>query len=312
MGTGYFSPSPSSQAVRAKSSLSPFFHASLDADLYVATGTLPDKASRASARPGSSDEFLDGNYGGQVAFVAVHSRAGSGVVQLHVASRRASQRYSSLICTSFDPTANDKLLIDKMVGAARGAFWGMTEGKAAIESVRLSYTGCVGCNVCIHAFSGRAYAGSGAVTVFSSEWRADQVLGGRTLAHEWGHDLLGLKDEYADHGSFAIGSVCHADDLCLPSAMDDHTMSTNLCTATAHGGFTSGAHICASKCGPDLCAVSTEADCAGFCRFCNSCPIQSRVSSNWQQMVSLSKATSGTEPTFTPDNSSYVRYPFPF
>ena len=284
----------------------------LDVDLYVATGTLPDKDSRSSATPGSSNEFLDGSYGGQVAFVAVHSRAGSGVVQLHAASRRSSQRYSLLICTSFSPTPNDKMLIEKMVAAGRGSFWGMSEGKAAVEAVRFSYSGCVGCNVCIHGFSGRAYAGSGAVTVFSDEWRSNPIQGGKTLAHEWGHDLLGLRDEYVDHGSFAIGSVCHADDLCFPSAMDDHLLSTNLCTAFAHGGSTSEAHICATKCGPHLCAVSVESDCAAFCNFCNSCPIQSSVSSSWQQFLSLGKAAAGTEPIFTPDNSSYSLYPFPF
>jgi len=196
----------------------------LDADLYVERGSLPDKNSPRSAVAGTSEEFIDGNYAREMVFVAVHSRSGRGVVQIHVASRTDDARYNLLVCTSFTPTTNDKSLIRQMVTTAQRRFWGMTEGKVAVESVTLSYTGCVGCDVCIHGFTGRAFSGGGGVVLFSNELRTDPpgtplpeslgpIVGGATLAHEWGHRLLGLGDEYVDHGAFGNGKVCHADDL---------------------------------------------------------------------------------------------------
>lgn len=285
----------------------------LDADLYVSTGGLPDKDSVSSATAGTSNEFIDGNYGGSMIFVAVHSRAGRGVVQIHVASRLAVSRHNQLVCTSFNPTPNDKTLIRKMVTTAQRRFWAMTEGKAAVESVTLSYTGCLGCDVCIHGFPGRAYAGAGAVTLFSNELRNDipesngPTQGGAVLAHEWGHSLLGLGDEYEDHGSSPDG-VCHFDDLCLPSMMDDHGISTNLCTSMAHGGFTSISHICPTICGPHLCAVANKSAC-GVCNQCNACPVQGP--SNWTQLANTNKVDGATIPNITPDQSSLIYYDIP-
>ena len=297
-----------------------------DADLYVESSRLPDRNSRASATEGTSNEFLDGRYGGAKIFVAVHSRQGAGVVELHIASRKENARKFQRICTDYNPAnAAERENIETVIDVARRSFWAMTEGKVAVEGIAVKYGSCDGdlehlCNVCIHSTSLRAHSGL-PIHLYATE-TTQPIAGGRTLAHEWGHAILGLPDEYVDHGPYGGARLehCHADDLCRASAMDDQQSSLNLCTFSSHGRV-AGPHVCAQchscnlsqvMCGGDACGPDYQLACT-TCNKCNECPLatplSSRTPSAWEQIASGSLVRAGLIPENTPDATTYAHSP---
>lgn len=292
----------------------------LDADLFVSTNGLPTKQSTSSATPGSSEEFIQGNFQGQRVYIAVHSAAGYGVVKVRAATALPSMILATQkVGVDFFPDSTQLRKIEMVVRSGQRAFFGMTEGKAVVPSIKVTYGGCTcgsGCSVCIHADTGRAHTSgvSNVVHLYSDEWSGGLPtirVGGLTLAHEWGHQLLHLDDEYEDHGTLANDEVCHADDRCRASAMDDQRVSPNLCTDGNHGALVRPAsHFCTS-CAAEWCPNKKDKSlCLSQCVGCNTCALNG--DSGWRRLVLSGRARGGTVPVFDPDIATYIDFSFPF
>ncbi len=220
---------------------------------------------------------------GQDVFVVVHSASGAGQVVVRFTRVKTQglfeQNNPVRIGVRFNATNAELTKLETMAAFAQRFFFGMTEGKIQVRNIVLynnvgAGAGACGghfCNVLIHSGSGRASCLSvfNQVSLFDEEWKDNPFdslptwTGGKTLAHEWGHCLLGLPDEYSDHGP--AGSVCaHSDDRCN-SAMSNQANNFNLCNSLDHGRDPGGrfdrvGHVCA------MCA--TTSTCTGACNTC--------------------------------------------
>lgn len=112
---------------------------------------------------------------------------------------------------------------------------------------------------------------------------AGQESAGRVLSHEWGHCLLGLWDEYRDHG--VVKECAHGDDQCTQTAMANHNLMFNLCNDFTHARDPGGdpdkvLHVCSSctaQFPPYLPGWETCSD------HCATCSLQ--TPSAWNQVM---------------------------
>lgn len=294
-----------------------------DIDLYVAVDHLPDKTTPLlSTRTGSASEIVRSKFpAGSRVFVAVHARTAmdSGLIRVRMATQKPQLLVSQKICTTFkpDPSKSEEEKIRAIAAEARASFWAMTEGKGDIVSFDFNFGSCpVGCNVCISDTKGRAHAWLGLNVVWLyDEWKNSGVKRmGATLTHEWGHSILSLPDEYADHGKVEEDPEpwwpCHSDTLCPLSKMS-RPRTENICTEYAHGK-TPVIHTCTNAGntppagGNDYCQVTTRGAC-NICTACNSRPANDWTSSAWQILVNNGKANQ--KPFYTPELFDYSGFP---
>jgi hypothetical protein len=99
------------------------------------------------------------------------------------------------------------------------------------------------CDICFRQAVDRSYAIGNLAVMFreripgppgsapSAAWQAD------TLAHEIGHSVFGLPDEYRDHNApdgLGPGNLCHSDTSCEHSFMSNY-ISWTMCRNENHG-----------------------------------------------------------------------------
>ncbi len=300
--------------------------AGFDADLYARWDALPERGAYdyASKKTGHSDEWINVEAArpGHTLFIAVHSRSGAGGFNLRHARVKPEQRWSKAfgngarplrVATSFTATAAQISRISDMLAAGQRFLMGMTEGKVQLREIELYNRAgdCTcdgqGCDVCVRGISDRAFCqGRSMVTLFTDEWdSADPAFrfnGGRVLAHELGHCLLNLPDEYRDHGDKSEPACFHGDSRCAASAMADPMTAANLCSPFDHGRDAAPrGHVCASCPGPQI-GVWSGQSCTR--NLCNACFLGGP--SSWDQLVSGGKVFS--QPTGTPNANTYRSY----
>lgn len=246
-----------------------------DVDLYARIGALPEKGiyTDRSVSPDGTEALVLGG-GGQTIFVAVTSVNGPASFRIRAVRARSSEIHTLHAGLSFMPVAGDMTTLRSMIEGAERVFFGATEGQIIVDTVNLhnpvflpwpSGCDCGGyhCDICINNTSGRAnYNGlTDSVNLFREDWGDPRVL-----AHEWGHDILGLPDEYHDHND-SSGNVCHSDDQCGHTSMSS-LASRNLCTSLDHRTDTQPAgHICSVGAGCNIfcgCA-GNGATCSSTC-----------------------------------------------
>ncbi len=293
-----------------------------DADLYAGIGSIPSRLAKLNSKTaGKSDEFVHvpAAPAGQDVFIVVHSASGVGQATVRYARVKPQwvfdQSNPIRVGVRFAATAAEMDKIELMVRNGMRFFFGMTEGKVQVRNIDLynnvgwDLFACGGafCHVAVDGDTGRAYCDpSGTAVVFKEEWKSlsstgnFEWLGGQVVAHEWGHCLLGLGDEYKDHGG-PKDACLHGDDLCN-SAMSDQSKNFNLCNSLDHardpGGSPSRAfHVCAN------CSAT---NCNGGCNACFMGPI-----TQWGKILSTGAIYS--EPPLTSNFSSYRNFSgFPF
>lgn len=280
----------------------------LDVDLYANSGTVPTKASPlASKHQGTSDEFLEVANATSDVYVVAHSRSGQGVATLrfsrvHPSGKRYDSNDPIRVGFSFVPTTTQLLQLREVMADSQRALFGMTEGKFQVRVVEVyddgpdlfgaCKCGAYFCNVCVRAEKGRSYCNmvTKVVTLFGNTNTPEggylnplaQQGAAAVVAHEWGHCLLGLRDEYVDHS--AIDTPCqHSDALCLDSAMANPNLMRNLCDDLSHARDTGGhparvGHVCAS-CPPRAPGFPGWDTCYDQCAIC-----EARTTSAWQQV----------------------------
>lgn len=269
-----------------------------DIDLYVRTGAPPTKntyTQRSVGTSGNEAVRIQGSSAGQVHYVAVTSFSGAGSFALRFSRAKATEIRHQRIGTSFSATPAQLATIRSMVQANMLKFFGATEGQIVVASAAVSNMpnglgGCTcaggACDVCITNTVGVAYC-FGHVTLFSAEWDGSAGDDDDTLAHEWGHCILGFLDEYNNHNG--VGAcAAHPDELCGHTVMA-RLETNNLCGPLGHkkNTFPTG-HVCAS--------CSTNGTCSNSC---NSC--QFNFGDNWSALQGRVNLVE----TLTPDNQDY-------
>lgn len=226
-----------------------------DFDIYVRCNARPTQTTFDFGTPfAGSDEFLvlPANYcpGPSSIFIAVNSWSGAGQYSLSFHSRKLSRVYDvwvgyengSVGITSADWT-NFALSLNQ---GAR-LLYGATQGTERIANIFVhqppgfSQGQCLNhtCDIMLIGSPGRDY-----VAFWGTQYRYVQWPNGgpgafanaRTSMHEWGHQVLGLPDEYADiNGGSAFVSRCGHSMMADPFAIN------TLCTAQDHGTDNSSA-----------------------------------------------------------------------
>lgn len=259
----------------------------LDVDLYVQSGAMPNRLSQSSTHVNSADEFFHVAATNLPIYVAVHSRSGRGVATLRYARvKPASIRGSTdpiRVGFAYIPTPSRMAAAKEVFRLAQGAFWGMTEGRIQIRSVELyddgpdllgnCLCGSSYCNVCIRDSTDRAFCNMTTRVVWLYEQTflpAGRISAARMISHEWGHCVLGLWDEYQDHGH--VESCKHGDDQCLHTAMANHNLMYNLCGDFAHARESGGSsrflgHVC-SACNSPIPGSPGWLTCSDTCASC--------------------------------------------
>jgi len=301
----------------------------LDADLYARWDALPERNvfDFSSRNTGHSDEWIpiDAPRPGRTLFIAVHSRSGVGAgFGLRMARTGPGQRWTDglpssrplRVQTSFLPTQTQLSNIRDVLAGSQRFMMGVTEGKVQLRTVELHVRAgdCTcdgkGCDLCFRGIEGRAFCAGGMGTIYSNYWDvADSQArfgAARVVAHELGHCVLGLDDEYRDHG--VKGDGCeHSDDRCTTTIMSNHDATANLCNAGDHGRNTSPlGHVCATCPWTPWPTWSGQACTNGRC---NACTIAG--TSDWEDLVANKKVLS--RPLGTANHLSYQEFRgFPF
>lgn len=298
--------------------------AGFDADLYARFDQPPerDRFDFSSRNGGHSEEWIsvDDPSPGRTLFIAVHSRSGSGAFNLRWARVKAKHRWQATLDGSarplrvglaFVPSGPDLGQINTLLAGGQRAMIGLTEGKVQVRQIDFFTSegscscGGQGCDVCIHNTTGRASCAVGTtLTASNFRWSTPTQIfffGSRTLVHEWGHCLLGLDDEYRDHGGVLDGSCIHTDHRCTHSAMGGSRITANLCNAFDHGRDPSPVgHVC-STC-PNQVSILSGQSCT--VATCNACFISG--SSDWQDLLKAGHVFS--TPMLTPNHRTYETF----
>lgn len=219
-----------------------------DFDLYVRCNAEPtDTTFTYRSNSSSSDEFIEipgsascnGDW-----YVAVASWSGSGTFSL-VRSQHYNDQHKAAIRVGMDFSANSTEKATMRTALQRSArmYHAMTEGGGLVEEIRFyanstsCSTGCggVACDVCLQNTSGTgdcaASCGSGKIEMNRVCWQLTTEGAPLILAHEWGHCLLGLPDEYVNVSGTKY-------DTCGHSAMAFGRLNKNrwnLCYSGDHG-----------------------------------------------------------------------------
>jgi hypothetical protein len=225
-----------------------------DFDLYIKRGSVPtkDDFDYASNGPGSREvvrlPFTE-NGGGQVYFGVVHSKSGSGRFTLTAHSTMRQHARELSVGVRFSPTPAQLDVMRNYLRNGFRRFFGMTEGLMYVRRVKfytsptLGLCDCAGvCDICFSSSpheSNRAYCETTfkRMVLYASSWPdLPQVL-----AHEMGHCVLELDDEYEDH-------CAHSDSKCTRSIMGTTRQALgahNLCHSKSHRASTDPVgHVC--------------------------------------------------------------------
>jgi hypothetical protein len=278
-----------------------------DADLYVRTGATPTKNiyNQRSALASTSNEAIRivGNTSGATHFVAVTSYSGAASFALRFSRAKPSNIWSQRVGLAFPATSTQLTTIRSMVKQNMQKFFGASEGQIVISSATITNNigdsagncgNCAGgpCNVCIKATPPppppglAANCAAGLVTLFSTEWNGG-TTNPHTLAHEWGHCIVGFIDEYNLHP----GCPAHADELCGHSVMANIFLN-NYCSSLNHKSDTFPiGHVCSG--------CSNLGVCTNNCANC-----QYILGSNWAALAS----TVNVVETQTPDDANYINH----
>ncbi len=160
--------------------------------------------------------------------IAVHQEAGaeSGTVNLVVSPHYENRRRH--VDVGFDCTAND-CSIAQAKGTLQEAarfFYGATEGSHVIKSIEIHQTSscndCNGqtCDLCWSDVGGASNWNGSYTTITRQFWAAPSGV-----AHEWGHQYMGLPDEYVNAGELYN---------CGHSIMAAQWLTNNLCGPNDH------------------------------------------------------------------------------
>lgn len=157
-------------------------------------------------------------------FLAVHSYNGAGSFNL-VASDSFIQTAPMLVSTNFNASAAQLNTFATTMRNGLKEFYGMTEGGYYIPTVSLCNQGkCAGTprvvfsNTCTRSSCGRP----GNCTICTDGWNNPRVI-----AHELGHGLLALVDEYQD-----VSGVSQAN--CGHTQMAGYANMHNICISSTH------------------------------------------------------------------------------
>ena len=229
--------------------------AQADIDLYLREGELPTAGVYDVASQGSgAGDFIVIPRGSGSHFLAVQAYSAATWYRIKASvfkpdnTRRVRAGFAS------SPSATTLDTADAAFKQAQRRIFGLTNGQFAIVSAHLynEHTNWLGecmcaqgfCDVCFRQASGRSFAIPGnQVTMFFepyTQWYSPWVL-----AHEFGHSLLLLPDEYTDHGNNAQASEFHSDAFCDTSTMG-YPSNNRLCVESNHGVDSDPpAHVCA-------------------------------------------------------------------
>lgn len=306
----------------------------LNADLYARYDAVPEHGVADFSSAGTtSDEWIDIDQplAGHTLFIAVHSAHGTGSFNIRMARVKPTMRWADSlppgrplnVGTGFTATAGELDQIEDMLLGAQRFMVGMTEGKVQLRQIDLynrSGTfneecdcGVQGCDVCVFNNSGRAQNVFGYIRLFKEEWELPSSAhrfseGSKTLGHELGHLLLGLGDEYRDHGIAAETTCVHADLRCSSSAMAHQQVTGNLCTDLDHGGDTSPiGHVC-GNCPFMWYGNATESGQSCTDEMCNACLMDG--GSAWSGITAAGFVYS--MPIRTPNDITYENFALPF
>jgi hypothetical protein len=191
-------------------------------------------------------------------FVSIASEPGAPAAVIHLTAHahRESQIINNLrVGIPGFPSATEFVGITYGFKSAAWRLYGATEGTRIITSYvfyrnDLCHTepqfGCDGpqggsCDVCLSSSCSRSYAQNGKVYLCGEDVTRLKSGGAaeidawygpaRVLAHEFGHALLGLPDEYAE----PVSGCAHQTMLCAHSIMDMQYNNTNsLCNSLNH------------------------------------------------------------------------------
>ena len=180
----------------------------VDFDLYVRCNAIPTPTAYdfTSQSPNRNEmvHLPSGSCNGGTWHFAIHSfAAGTGQFSLILSEHKHSQHFTVTAGIGFTPTSTQLAVIKAALRNTARTFWGMTEGTQIVDEIKLwnngSCNNCGGapCKVCYldNPLIGASCSNNGIVTMTNGGFTGG-ATDWRLMAHEWGHCLIGLSDEY--------------------------------------------------------------------------------------------------------------------